>query len=91
MPSFPQPYPFTNEDFQPNFYPTLHGFNVNYTPINTNLEIPIEIEDESKKGWRRPFHFIKEKIKSFFQRKKEKKKGISIRWQNFKFKSNSTH
>lgn len=81
VPDFPQPYPFINDDIQPNFYPTLHGVNVNYPLINTNHEIPIiDVEEESKMGWRRPFHFIKEKIKSFFQRKKQKKKGIPIRW-----------
>lgn len=86
VPDFPQPYPFTNEDIQPYFFPTLHGVNVNYPLINTNHETPIEVEEESKNGWRRPFHFIKEKIKSFFQRKKEKKKG-KFRTQ-IKFKSN---
>lgn len=89
-PSIPQTQPITFEEFQQHFYPEYplpipsqlpypYGVDVNYPILNT-VEVLNENDpnDPAKKGWRRPFHYIKEKIKSFIQKHKNKHKNKGI-------------
>lgn len=77
-----QPSPITFEEFQQIFYPevsTIQTVTAKYPILNKlrqyfrPTDSPSEIGMTEKKKWR-PFHDLKEKIKSFWQRHKNKHK-----------------